>query len=35
MEPNKADAKVLISVQSLPTFDLEEIQRHDKEVCCL
>ncbi|KAM5537092.1 hypothetical protein V8D89_009238 [Ganoderma adspersum] len=31
MEPNKADVKIPMPVQSLPTFDLEEIQKHDKE----
>uniref|UniRef100_A0A2H4WRE4 Nitrate reductase [NADPH] n=1 Tax=Ganoderma lucidum TaxID=5315 RepID=A0A2H4WRE4_GANLU len=31
MEPNKAQAKVPQPSQSLPTFDLEEVQKHDKE----
>ena len=34
MEPNKADAKVPQPAQRLPTFDLEEVQKHDKEVSC-
>ncbi|PIL27516.1 hypothetical protein GSI_10667 [Ganoderma sinense ZZ0214-1] len=31
MEPNKADVKVAKPAQNLPTFELEEIQKHDKE----
>ncbi|KAI1798202.1 hypothetical protein LXA43DRAFT_1088331 [Ganoderma leucocontextum] len=31
MEPNKAVANIAKPVHSLPTFELEEIQKHDKE----